>query len=100
MSVESVDYPKENNFSPVIEFKNDGTYSLKLDANSCMGSFTPIENDSIKITHAGCTKLSCDSPFSIKVVEMLSKVKTYELEKNELKLNVPMWGWLTLKLKK
>lgn len=89
MSIESMLYSKNNNYNPVIEFKNDGSFSLKLDANNCFGSFEITGENNLKIGAAGCTKICCDSDFSNKFVEMLSQVESYSFEDNQLKLNVP-----------
>ena len=91
MSVESVAYPKDNNYKPVIEFENDGRYSLKLDKNSCSGSFTLTGKNNISISAAGCTKICCDSEFSKKLTAMLPQVKDYSIEGSKLKLNVLDW---------
>ena len=98
MSIESMSYPKDNNYNPVIEFKRDGSFTLKLDSNSCFGSFSFSGENGISIPRTGCTKMCCDSDFSIKLVEMLSRVETYSIEENKLKLNVSDWGWINLEL--
>jgi heat shock protein HslJ len=98
MSLESVAYPKDNSYNPVIEFKNDGSYSLKLDKNSCSGSFTLTEENNISISAAGCTKICCDSKFSQKFLEVLPQVTDYSIDENKLKLNIVGWGWINLVL--
>jgi len=98
MSVESVLYPTKNDYYPVIEFKNDDSYSLTLDVNSCMGNFSVSESNEIQLSASGCTKMCCDSEFSKKFVQMLPQVESYQIEKNKLKLDVPGWGWINLKL--
>lgn len=96
MSVESVAYSKDKNFSPIIEFRNDGRYSLKLDVNNCSGSFTLTRESNIDISAAGCTKICCDSKFSQKFIAMLPQVTSYSIEGKIMKLNVPGWGWIEL----
>lgn len=98
MSIESVAYPKDNNYNPIIEFQQDGSFTLKLDRNNCLGSFTLSGVNGISIAGAGCTKICCDSDFSNKFVEMLSRVESYSFEENILKLNVSDWGWINLEL--
>src|SRR5680860_199148 len=71
MSVESVMYAKDKEFNPIIEFHENGAYSLQLDLNSCSGSFELTGEMEINITAAGCTKICCDSDFSRKFVLML-----------------------------
>ena len=97
ISIESAGYPKNNNYNPVIEFKNDGRYSLKLDRNSCSGSFSLKGENNIDIYAAGCTKICCDSKFSQKFIAMLPQVINYSNEGNKLKLNVSGWGWIEMK---
>lgn len=98
ISVESVLYTRDNDYHPVIEFTKNGSVSLKLDANSCIGNFSLSEQKEVKISMAGCTKICCDSDFSKKTLEMLSRVKSYSIEKNNMKLYVPEWGWISLEL--
>jgi len=94
MSLESVAYPKNENKSILLTFKKDGTYSLKLDVNSCGGRFTLDKNDQIEIESPACTEACCDSKFSEKLVMMISKVKSYSISENTLKLTVPQWGYI------
>lgn len=96
ISVESMGYPKNNGYNPVIEFKSDGSYYLKLDMNYCMGNFSVSDKNKISISPAGCTKMCCDSRFSDKFVLMLTRIKSFEFEGNKLKMNVPEWGWIEL----
>lgn len=97
MSVESVLYMKDDDFSPVIEFKNDGTYELQLDVNECSGNFDYGENETIGISEVGCTYVCCDSDFSEKATAMLFQVESFTVQQDELELHVPGWGWLVLK---
>jgi len=98
MSFESVHYSKTDNYNPIIEFGKDGGFTLKLDANSCVGSFNLSDEDGIEITTPGCTKICCDSEFSNKFTIMLSQVENYSVIENQLKLDVSGWGWINLKL--
>jgi heat shock protein HslJ len=98
ISLESVAYPKKDGFNPIIEFKNDGTTNLQLDANGCPGNFSLLNENGISISASACTEKCCDSKFSEKFVQMLPQVKTYRFEKNKLKLEVPDWGWINLEL--
>jgi len=98
MSVESFAYSKKDSFKPEIEFNEDGTYHLKLEMNTCTGSFTLSAGNGISLSASGCTKICCDSEFSQKFVQMLPQVKSYNLENNKLKLEVPGWGWIEVEL--
>jgi heat shock protein HslJ len=98
MSVESESNAKKDNYNPVIEFKEDGSFSLKLDANNCSGNFSLADGNAIEMGGPGCTKMCCDSDFSNKLTTLLPEVKSYSFEENILKLNVPDWGWIKLEL--
>ncbi|MCY1721135.1 META domain-containing protein [Prolixibacteraceae bacterium Z1-6] len=96
MSIESVLYVKNNDYNPVIEFKNDGSYHLGLDVNTCFGDFDLEENQVLSISDAGCTEACCDSDFSQKFTSMLPQVSGYEIETSTLILEVEGWGWIEL----
>ncbi|WP_346862640.1 META domain-containing protein [uncultured Draconibacterium sp.] len=96
MSVESALYAKNYDYNPVIEFKNNGTYLLQLDRNNCLGEFEFDGSDNGTITGASCTKVCCDSDFSIKFGAMLGQVSSFEIDGDELKLHVSGWGWIVL----
>ncbi|WP_346861886.1 META domain-containing protein [uncultured Draconibacterium sp.] len=96
MSVESVLYAKNDDYNPVVEFKNDGTYLLALDRNGCIGDFEFDASGNISITGASCTEMCCDSDFSVKFGAMLGQVSSFEIDRDELKLQVSGWGWIVL----
>jgi hypothetical protein len=97
MSLESVLYAKDNAYSPVIQFRSDGTYTLQLDRNGCSGSFEFGADDAISISAAICTEICCDSDFSVKAATMLAQVESYVVKRDDLELHVSSWGWLVLK---
>lgn len=96
ISLESVGYPKNNDYSPLIEFKKDGIFALNLDVNSCGGSYVLSGEDSIGFSEVACTEICCDSPFSLKFAQTLTQVTSYSFDGQVLKLNVPEWGWIKL----
>ncbi len=96
MSIESVLYAKNNNYSPSVEFKTDGSFEIHLDINVCSGRFELSEESGITFSAIGCTEACCDSDFSEKFIEMLPQVSDYEIDGKDLKLNVPGWGWIEL----
>lgn len=100
ISVESRLYAKDKDYNPLIEILKDGSFNLELDVNHCCGNFEINSNQKIKFSGAGCTKICCDSEFSLKFIQMLSQVEGYELEGNSMKLDVPGWGWIQLELYK
>ena len=97
-SIESRVYAKKDGFNPIIEFKHDGSFKLRLDVNGCFGSFKVLSENKIEIPAVGCTEMCCDSDYSQKIAQMLSKVTSYELDGRTMKLNVPGWGSLNLEL--
>ena len=98
VSVESVAYPKNEGVAILLTFKKDGTYLLKLDVNTCSGSFETSDNKGITIDYPPCTEKCCDSDFSIKLTAMLPKVTSYHIENRSLQLRVPEWGAVHLEL--
>lgn len=96
LSLESLAYPKDNGFSPWIEFKESGSFQLKLDANTGIGSFTFIGDDSVHFSNVAVTKICCDSEFSKKFLLMLPQVTAFKFEEQTLELHVPSWGWFEL----
>lgn len=98
ISVESVAYPKKDNYSPQLTFKRDGTYNLKLDINSCGGTYRTGKGQLIELEIPTCTEACCDSQFSNKLASTLPKVTSYSIEDNTLQLNVPGWGYIELEV--
>jgi len=98
MSIESVAYPKNENSKILLTFDENGSYHLRLDINSCGGNFTSGKNNQLEIESPACTEACCDSKFSEKLATMISKVTTYSISGNTLKLNVPQWGYIELEL--
>lgn len=98
ISVESMLYSKDDNYNPIINFDENGRFTIKLDKNSCVGTYSLSGENEIKITGPGCTKICCDSDFSNKIVLMLPQVTSYSIEGNKLQLNVPGWGLINMKL--
>lgn len=98
MSIESVAYPKNANTKVLLTFNRSGSYNLKLDINSCGGNFATGKSNQIEMETAACTEACCDSKFAEKVAAMLSRVESYEISGNTLKLNVPQWGYIELQL--
>ncbi len=94
MSIESATYPKNANTPILLTLKKDETYSLKLDINSCRGTFATGNNNQLEMDFPACTEACCDSKFSQKLITMLPEVTTYEIEGNILKLNIPQWGYI------
>ena len=98
ISLESVAYPKNENTPILLTFKKDGTYLLKLDINSCGGTFKTSNGNQIEIEFPACTEACCDSQFSNKLASMLPEVVTYSIEDHTLQLNVPQWGFIEFEL--
>ncbi|MFY9153313.1 MAG: META domain-containing protein [Prolixibacteraceae bacterium] len=98
MSIESVAYPRIEGNQILITFNPNGTYQLELDVNHCLGTFTPGFESKLSIGPTGCTKICCDSEFSIKLVSTLPKVTSWNIDGNSLNLNVPQWGWIECEL--
>jgi len=98
ISVESIAYPKNENTPILLTFKKDGTYSLKLDINSCGGTYNADNSHQIEIAFPACTEACCDSQFSNKLASTLGKVVSFSIKDHILKLNVPEWGDIKFEL--
>ena len=98
MSIESVAYPKTEGKKILLTFDKSGIFDLRLDVNGCGGNFTSGESNRLEMTSPICTEICCDSKFSEKLTQTLSKVTSYIIEGTVLKLNVPQWGWIELEL--
>lgn len=98
ISVESMTYTKAKNKPILLAFNKEGSYHLKLDVNSCGGTFDTDKDHRIEMTLPICTEACCDSPFSVKLASMLPEVTSYTIEGKTLKLNVPQWGWIELEM--
>ena len=98
ISLESRVYAKKNGFNPIIEFKHEGNFKLRLDANGCFGSLKVSSENKIEISSISCTEICCDSDYSQKIAQMLSRVASYKIDGKTMKLNIPDWGWLNLEL--
>ncbi|WP_420574012.1 DUF6438 domain-containing protein [Kordia sp.] len=86
------DLVKEGKSIPVANevtlfIKSDTEFLLKLDRNSCFGTYEITGKDGIKMLDLGCTKICCDSEFSLAVVNALSKVSKINLNKDRVTLS-------------
>lgn len=98
ISLESVTYPKIEGNKILLTFNESGYFQLKLDINSCGGTFVLGKNNQIEIESPACTEACCDSKFSEKLATMVSKVTSFNIEGKTMKLNVPQWGYINLEL--
>ena len=99
-SLKSIPYPKDENNRILLTFKKDGTYSLKLDINSCGGKFKTGNSHQIEIGIPACTEAWCNSRFSNKLAVTLAKVNSFSIKGHILLLNVPQWGFIEFELAK
>jgi len=68
----------------IFEFVNDTVYNINLDVNQCSGKYKLFLNEEIEIEMAGCTKMCCDSEFAQNLISLLSQMKQYSENNNEL----------------
>ncbi|MFK7931934.1 MAG: META domain-containing protein [Saprospiraceae bacterium] len=65
--------------SYILKLDSDGMYSLRLDVNTCTGTYeVDLENKRISFD-GGCTEACCDSDPALDIAEVLGKVVRYEL---------------------
>ena len=98
ISILATDYPKDPNNKILITFNNTGTYQLKLDVNTCSGTFESNVANIIDVGFPACTEACCDSKFSNKFTDLLPSVTSYSIDGKVLLLNVPNWGTIKLAL--
>lgn len=66
--------------SYILKLEDDGTFSLRLDVNTCSGAYEiDLQNKRISFDGVGCTEACCDSEPALDVAEVLGKVVRYEL---------------------
>jgi|GEM_PF-1060694 heat shock protein HslJ len=71
----------------VLEFRDEKSLSIKLDLNSCGGSYnTTKEGNAIKISPLACTKACCDSEFANNLAFSLSEMNQLRGSGNKLTL--------------
>jgi hypothetical protein len=98
ISILSVNYPKNKDNKLLLTFNQGGTYQLKLDVNTCSGTFESNVDNLINVGFPACTEACCDSEFSKKFSALLPSVTSYSINGKILDLNVPNWGTIRLEL--
>lgn len=71
----------------ILTIKSATEFTLKLDKNSCFGTYTIIGKDTIKLSNLSCTEMCCDSDFSMAVSNALYKVSSISFEKEKASLS-------------
>lgn len=98
ISILSVNYPKDKDNKILMTFTEGGTYQLKLDVNTCSGTFESNVENLIDVGFPACTEACCDSEFSNKFTSILPSVTSYSIKGKILDLNAPNWGTIRLEL--
>ena len=70
--------------SYIIVFKNDGSFTLRLDVNTCYGNYKIIKSGSIKLDGVGCTEICSDSDFAVDLAYLFPKMTEYYGKGKEL----------------
>jgi len=73
--INNQDVPKTNDV--VLKIINETTFSIKLDANTCGGNMTITKNKISIAKGIRCTRMCCDSKFSLAVIKALEMVDSY-----------------------
>jgi hypothetical protein len=98
ISLLPVNFPKNKDKKLLLTFNQGGTYQLKLDVNTCSGTFDSSIANLIDVGFPACTELCCDSEFSSKFSDIMPSITTYSINGKILDLNVPNWGTVRLNL--
>lgn len=67
-----------------LSFNGRTAMVLKLDVNTCDGTVRFRPNNVVFFNDIGCTEICCDSPFTLKLRELLQLVNRYQLNENQL----------------
>jgi hypothetical protein len=67
-----------------LSFNGRTAMVLKLDVNTCDGMVRFRPNNVVFFNDIGCTEICCDSPFTLKLRELLQLVNRYQLIDNQL----------------
>ncbi|MDF1573896.1 MAG: META domain-containing protein [Bacteroidales bacterium] len=70
----------------ILQFVSDETYNLRLDVNTCFGSYDIPEIGRVEILAMACTKICCDSEFAEDLSLLLPKMTGYYARGDELHL--------------
>lgn len=98
ISLESIVYQKDEENKVTLTIQTDHFYGLGLDINGCSGNVENLTNTEIQFSSPLCTLICCDSDFAEKLAQLLPQVETYTLDRNELRLFVPEWGFIVFEL--
>lgn len=61
----------------IIQFQSDAKVYLRLDVNTCFGSYVIPRKGDIEIGLGGCTEICCDSEYAAALPLLLSKMEQY-----------------------
>ncbi|PTX62869.1 META domain-containing protein [Kordia periserrulae] len=70
----------------ILTVTSESDFTLKLDANSCFGTYTITGESNIQLGEMACTEMCCDSEFSSAVVSALRKVSNIKQYKKSVQL--------------
>jgi heat shock protein HslJ len=71
----------------ILNFEEDGNLLFRLDVNDCGGSYQLPAPGRIRIERLVCTRICCDSPFALQLIQLLPAADSYELQGNQLTLS-------------
>ncbi|KAB8153139.1 META domain-containing protein [Kordia sp. TARA_039_SRF] len=70
----------------ILTVTSESEFTLKLDANSCFGTYTITGESNIQLGEMACTEMCCDSEFSRAVVSAMHKVSNIKQHKKSVQL--------------
>ena len=72
-----------------LELKNNKTFILEREVNTCKGTFSIYKNEIIFNSSVICTEACCDSAFSNTLLGLLDSVKAYHFTGDQLNFSGP-----------
>jgi len=98
VATETTTYEHDENKPIFITIKEDLTYHLQLETNTCEGLILHISDQSLIFESPGCTEMCCDSPFALRFESMLPYISMYKVTGNTLRLYIKNWGFIECRL--
>ena len=69
-----------------VNFQKDNVLTMRLDVNSCGGTYSVDNSTSMNIDPMYCTEICCDKPFADTLLNILPKINSYRITGDDLEL--------------
>lgn len=69
-----------------VSFNKENIYNMRLDINSCGSTYLVEDENKITIEPIACTEICCDKAYADTLLNILTKVTSYNISKGSLEL--------------